>query len=207
MLGSCWRATSAALIPFLFLMGCVQLPIAGFLGGSSAAPSLPLLGGAIVAAGPAGFCVDSRNSQPAAGFAILVACDGLGNFDAELPSRHALITLQIERLEPESIAPTKEEIEGLTLEEEELGSNEVLLVEALSEPTGQLIIYRVAEPVSSTLQPLEARILTVISGRLSVLTLRGLSAAPMSIEGIEELARRSLTVLLETNENVGAGPS
>ncbi len=199
-----WPARPIALVFALSLAACSELALPAmpsFIGGSSGVASLPLLGGGVTAKGPNGYCVDRSSSSAGTGFAVIAPCD-VQSDDGNSPSRRALITLQIDAsLDGVNLTSIADVLQDEEARERLLGEVDLLTSLTLEQSAGAtLVIYRTSGVTNDIFQDLEARVFMPLSGRLSVLTLRGLAVAPLAVDALESLSLDAINALQQANE-------
>lgn len=168
--------------------------------------SLPLLGGAVTAVGPEGFCVVPDASRARSGFAAITACNAITG-EGALPFSMGLITVQAGRDGTASVAGPG------TVFSDFLRSEAGAAVLAVSGNAADVTVDRVfasdgaviavfadnaAPPLPGT-DPIQWRAFTDINGHLVTLNLRSLTASPLAPAQGEALLRRAVRAIQAAN--------
>jgi hypothetical protein len=166
--------------------------------------SLALLGGAVSAAGPAGYCVDVNSSKPADGFALLAACSAItGDSTGAFPRLNGVLTVQAGESGSAFIVGSESEV--LAYLQTEGGAS--LLggpVEVLGGDAGDAFVsvyFRdlTAGRLANT-QSEVWRVFTDIADRSVTISLRGLASEPLSHTEGKRLLQGALATLRAANE-------
>lgn len=168
--------------------------------------SVPLLGGAVTAAGPDGFCVSPDASRPRAGFAAITACNAITG-EGALPFSMGLITVQAGEDGTASVAGPG------TAFSDFLRSDAGAAVLSVSGNAADVTVDRVFSgdgavtavftdkgdaPLPGT-DPIQWRAFTDINGHLVTISLRSLTASPLAPAQGEALLRRAVRAILAAN--------
>ena len=195
------KIVAGTIAGFLALSACseVQNPFA-FMGGNPPT-TLALQGGAVVAGGAEGICVDTRSSAPSSGFAVLAPCATL---QGTTPTTPVLGTIQVGAAasasvaqDPEAFAAYVSTQEGSALLSQEGDAKNVSThtannaVIVLFEDTGT--------PPFPGILAQEARAFLDINDRLVTVAFRGLSSKPISLESVRRVLEDTLTSLRTAN--------
>ncbi len=188
-----WAAISSLAIT----AACDDFALSGLsLGGG--AQSLALVGGDVVAVGPSGYCVDSRASNPAQGFAAIVACASLSSSEA-IPRRLAFMTLQVGE-DGSAFAVNESTLRNLMRSAQAfdgVGSPDFSVDQGTE---AALVVYRSSEPSN----PIQGRAIFDVGERAAVLTLNEIAGAPLSFPAAKRLMIETLRRLRNANATNGA---
>ena len=196
-----WAKQAASLALFA-LAGCTGL---NMLEGG-APMQLPLLDGAVVAAGADGYCVDPRISRPRDGFAVLGSCRAIAGIGPE-PFLTGVVTVQFGA---SGTAVVDDDPDGLVAFLK-TGTGVALLSEASDATTVQVQSVRkvrgaviVAFQDSSAGQVLgvqaqQWRSFSDLGGRLVTINLRGPKDAPLTSESGAVLIEQTVRSLQQAN--------
>lgn len=187
----------------LALSGCGGI---ASLSGGSATPSLAMFGGDMIAAGPPNYCVDRRVSRGRAGFAALAPCQMLGVEGPGVPAA-SIITVQAGAPDTATILGAETAfasvLKGGSGAALLSGSGDPATVSRLEAKAGKGVVTTVFE--DSTPPPFPQVDSTVwrgfvdIKGRLVTVSLRSLTAAPISRAVGEALVIQTLSALVAAN--------
>jgi len=142
--------------------------------------------GDVIAAAPAGYCVDSVSSQPANDFAVLAPCATLGG-DGAVPRILGVATVQVGPAESGSVVSDEIALRDFLMTSDgasllsQSGDAEAIDILSTQAFNSQVMIYfRDDGPAPlAGLQREEWRAFTNVSGRLVSIGVRGLAAAPL----------------------------
>ncbi|MFQ1701073.1 dihydroxy-acid dehydratase [Loktanella agnita] len=148
--------------------------------------SVALMGGAVTATTPPGYCVDTRASRPGEGFALMAPCATLG-VNMPAPSALGVTTVQVGPPDSQTVTATEASLRDML--ESEAGA---VLLSSDGQPDtvtvlgSQALRNRVTvhftdegPPPLPGLQREEWRAFTDIDGRLVTVAVRGLATAPL----------------------------
>lgn len=172
---------------------------------------LAISGGAVTAAGPAGYCVDQSTSRPRNGFATLAPCATLGG-EGALPAITAVALVQVGAAGSASVSGSEPVFADFLSSED----GRALLSRAgdasqisVARATGARGVVTVgfadaAPPPIDGLQSEEWRSFIDVGDRLVTVSVRGLSAQPLSASTGELLLSRFVTALRDANSADGS---
>lgn len=184
------------------LAGCGNLNIAGE---PEPIRQAALLGGAVGVAGPAGYCVNLKDSRLTRGFAMLAPCGTLGQKDAELPRFPGIVTVQAGRLGSAAVAGSEPALAGFLqtaagaalLSEGTTGVN----VLGTSLGTNKVTVQfqnTGGSPMVGT-QDMAWRAFVDIDGRLVTISVRGLTAQPLGTLDGAQLLDAAIAAVIAVN--------
>ncbi len=171
-----------------------------------AVEQLELRGGAVIAAGPDGFCVSPDASRPRAGFAAITACNALTG-EGPLPFSTGLITVQAGDAATASVAGPDTTFSdflrspaGATALSASGDGADVTVDRVFAADGAVIAIFTDdgAAGIAGT-DPIQWRAFTDIGDRLVTITLRSLSAAPLSLGQGDALLRRAVRAMRAVN--------
>ncbi len=151
--------------------------------------SIGLVGGAVVAVGPEGFCVDPTLSRPADGFAVLTTCAVLTGSNAQAWGT-GLLTIQAGPPGSAIVTGTEEVVietlrgaQGRALLSGR-GTADDIQIDRLSSNNGVVVVqFRdQGAPVVAGTDDTEWRAFLDIAGRLTTVSLRGYTSTPLSAD-------------------------
>jgi hypothetical protein len=169
-------------------------------------PAIAMLGGAIQAQGPQGYCVDTGTSRPNDGFAFLVPCAMMSAAAPQVADK-AIVTVQaggpgsaaVAGSEP-ALAALLQSAQGAALLSAD-GNAAAITFHRARQRDNQVSVYFTdskAPPVAGT-QPTEWRAFLDIRGRLVTVSLRGLTTDPLSESTGLDLLNRVAATLVAAN--------
>lgn len=171
-----------------------------------AVASVPLLGGAVTAAGPEGFCVSPDASRPRAGFAAITACNAITG-EGPLPFSNGLITVQAGAPGTASVAGPGTAFSDFLRSEagaavlSTSGNAADVTVDRVFAGSGAVIAVFQDQSAASVpgTDPVQWRAFTDVNGHLVTVNLRSLTATPLVTSQGEALLRRAVRALLAAN--------
>ena len=179
---------------------CDDFALSGLsLGGG--AQSLALVGGDVVAVGPSGYCVDSRASNPAQGFAAIVACASLSSSE-EIPQRLAFLTLQVGE-DGSAFAVNESTLRSLMRTAQTFDGIRSPDFSIDEETDAALVVYRTSERSN----PIQGRAIFDVGQRAAILTLNEIAGAPLSFSAAKRLMIETLRRLRSSNATNGVEDS
>ncbi|MBL4811780.1 MAG: dihydroxy-acid dehydratase [Rhodobacteraceae bacterium] len=173
-------------------------------------PQLGLFGGAIIAAGPEGFCADRRASRPNGGFALFASCDLLAMDESGAVAPRQLISIQAGR--PGSATVSGQEVALNALLHTDAGAtilsasgDAASVTVSRVEVSPGLVMVRFADvvPAAEGLHVHEWRAFMDVGGRLVTIGLRAPAAAPLSERAGLALLRQAASAFLQANSLPG----
>lgn len=173
---------------------------------TSPVTSLPLMNGAVVAKGPEGYCVDSRRSRAAQGFAVMASCTRLIGA-AEAAGRDGFVTLQLGPPGSASVAGAEDDLaqlltspRGATLLSRQ-GEPEAIRVTQVERTSGLVAVQFEdgAAPMVPGLQGEEWRAFLDVGNRLATVSVRGHATQPLTSGEALNLMYRAVEALLDAN--------
>lgn len=178
------------------LVGCAPLDL------GPGTRALALLDGAVVAQGPEGYCVDRRTSRPATGFAVMGGCAIIAALPI-MPRTEALITVQFGGAESGAVEGREAALvallrsaRGVALLSSD-GQPEAILVDGIEQAPG-IVLVRFTDtgpPLVAGLEQVEWRAFLDLRGRLTTVSLRGFTRAPLGqARGLELMAEAVATL-------------
>lgn len=188
---------------FFVLAGCAS---GVNFAGAKGVPTLALLGGDFVAAGPAGYCADRNASRPQKGFAILAPCAVLGVQNAS-PAIFAMTTVQVGQTgsaivaqDPVAFSAYLEGPNGPQLLSR-TGNAGSVSISDVTQIGDQVLVHLVddAPAVIDGAQRDEWRAFFDVAGRLVTIAVRGLDEAPLTQASGDALLSQTIRAIIGAN--------
>lgn len=173
------RTTALAAVAVI-LAGCAG-GFSGFTGGGGI-DQLPLRAGAVVAAGPDGYCIDTEASRAGDGFAVLASCAVLSG-EGDFPPALALLTVQVGRAGTATVTGAEPDLADLLDGEAGavlLGTSGAVDLRRVNAGPNLVTVYYVDTSALAGTSATQWRAFTDINGRLVTITMRNLADAPLS---------------------------
>lgn len=193
----------------LSLLGCLTLAacadLTGLPGSSAQVTRLALFDGAVVAAGPQGYCIEPRASRPSDGFAVLAGCDVIaGTGDSNSPN--GFVTVQIgsagSGLGPDidGLAALLRSDRGRGLLSQSGQPGDIRVQGTVAVVGGVTVRFTDdAPPPVAGLQQSEWRGFLDIQDRLTTVSVRGLAAAPLGTDDGQGLLQAVMQAMQQVN--------
>lgn len=176
------------------------------LGLTGGAPSVALYSGAVTVQGPEGYCVDTRISRPAIGFAALASCALISDV-AVVPGIEGLITIQVGAAGSASVAGAEQDLAALLRSPDGVallasnGDASSIDMDTLETSAGVVIVHftDTGPPIAAGLEQLEWRAFLDLGDRLATIGVRGFERAALSREDGLRLLNRAVFSLRAAN--------
>lgn len=187
------------------MAGCAgSFSLAGL--GGTPLPALALRGGAVMAAGPDGYCVAPAASNAYNGFALLVSCDAIAGRMGR-PNINALITMQVGDAASASVVGSEPMFQAFLASDagrvllSRSGKAETVKIGAIDSRQGQITaVFDDLSPVPVRgFQQREWRGFVDVGDRLVTLTVRGLARDPLSDQRGRTLLDQAVAALRAVN--------
>jgi len=190
------------LLPFGLLVGlaaCVAV-------GGGGVQSLAVAGGAVTVQGPEGYCVDSRISRPARGFAALASCALISDI-AVVPGIEGLITVQVGDAGSAIVGGAEQDLSAILRSQTGAGllanngDPETVVMDTVETSAGLVIVHftDTAPPIVDGLEQLEWRAFLDLGDRLVTIGVRGFDRAPLGRDQGLRLLNRAVYSLRSAN--------
>lgn len=194
----------------LVLAGCDALPGLGAGFGRAAngpVQSLALYDGAVRAAGPEDYCIDTGLSRPARGFAVMAGCATLAGAD-RAPAIEGLITIQVGASGSATVAGNEAAMAALMRTApgvallSETGQPETIRIDAISSQSGLVVVHFIDASGAQIggLEAAEWRAFLDVGPHLATIRLRGFDRAPLDRDRGLQLLTRAVDALRAANE-------
>lgn len=204
-----WGFAALALLAGCDGLGLPELPSAAdaeVAADAQPVATLALQGGAVIAAGPRGYCADTQASKPTAGFAIFASC---ATFDPEAANAGPVGIATVQVGADGSAAVTDHEADYAAFLEAEggaavlsrSGDAATVDVQSTKEESGAVSVRFTDSSPSDVAgeQALQWRAFVDVNGRLVTISVRGLKDAPLARATGSELLRQAIRALRTAN--------
>jgi hypothetical protein len=169
-------------------------------------PLLALQGGAVIAAGPEGYCVDPSASNARTGFAMIAGCDAIEGGDAR-PRLNGLIVVQSGAANTAAVTGAEDAFRAF-LESEagrsllsRSGDAQTIDLDGTQAGDGRVTVYfdDTAPNEIIGVGPHEWRTFLDLNGRLVTVTVLSFSAAPIGEAAGDALLNQAVDALIAAN--------
>ncbi len=197
-----WPPATSRVVAFVLAIGTM----AGCDLEMASTPQLALLGGAVTARGPDGYCVDQRASRPASGFAVMAGCAVISPSNV-MPQTEGLVTMQVGAAGSATVAGAEASLSQLLQSAagaqllSASGRADTVQIEEVEAATGVVIVrFRDRAPaVVEGMEQAEWRAFLDINGHLTTIGVRGFARAPMAADRGLRLLEQAIRAVRSAN--------